>query len=108
MNTAIHYALNNWHKFTAFIDHPALLLDNNPIERQIRPFTLGRKNWLFSGSPRGAEASAFLYSLIETAKANGWEPKAYLQTMFERYPHTTSDEQRRELRPMFLKPSRLN
>ena len=103
MNTAIHYALNHWHKFTAFIDHPALPLDNNPIERQIRPFTLGRKNWLFSGSPRGADASAFLYSLIETAKANGWEPKAYLQTLFERYPQATTDDERRELLPMFLK-----
>jgi transposase len=105
MNTAIHYALNNWHKFTAFIDHPALPLDNNPIEQQIRPFTLGRRNWLFSGSPRGAQASAFLYSLIETAKANGWEPKAYLQSLFERYPLATTEEQRRALLPMFLKPS---
>lgn len=106
MNTAIHYALNNWHKFTAFIDHAALPLDNNPIERQIRPFTLGRRNWLFSGSPRGADASAFLYSLIETAKANGWEPKAYLQILFEQYPHAKTDDQRRELLPMFLKPSK--
>lgn len=104
MNTAIHYALNNWPKFTAFIDHAALPLDNNPIERQIRPFTLGRRNWLFSGSPRGAEASAFLYSLIETAKANGWEPKAYLHALFERYPQAKTDDQRRQLLPMFLKP----
>ena len=106
MNTAIHYALNNWHKFTAFIDHAALPLDNNAIERQIRPFTLGRRNWLFSGSPRGAEASAFLYSLIETAKANSWEPKAYLQTLFELYPQAKTEGQRRELLPMFLKPSK--
>jgi transposase len=106
MNTAIHYALNNWHKFTAFIDHAALPLDNNPIERQIRPFTLGRRNWLFSGSPRGAAASAFLYSLIETAKANGWEPKAYLQTLFELYPQAKTEDQRRQLLPMFLNPSK--
>jgi len=106
MNTAIHYALNNWHKFTAFIDHAALPLDNNPIERQIRPFTLGRRNWLFSGSPRGAAASAFLYSLIETAKANGWEPKAYLQTLFEAYPLAKTQDERRELLPMFLKPTK--
>jgi len=105
MNTAIYYARNNWDKFTAFLDHPELPLDNNPIERTIRPFTVGRRNWLFSGSPRGAAASAFLYSLIETAKANGWEPKAYLQTLFERYPSATNDEQRRALLPMFLKTS---
>ena len=103
MNKAIRYARNNWPKFTAFLDHPELPLDNNPIERTIRPFTVGRRNWLFSGSPRGAAASAFLYSLIETAKANGWEPKAYLQTLFERYPSANNDEKRRALLPMFLK-----
>lgn len=104
MHTAVGYALNNWVKLSAFIDHPELPLDNNPMERAIRPFTLGRRNWLFSGSPRGAEASAFLYSLVETAKANDWEPKAYLNVLFERYPTATSDEQRRDLLPMYLKP----
>ena len=105
MHTAIGYALNNWTKLTAFIDYPELPLDNNPMERAIRPFTLGRKNWIFAGSPRGAEASAFLYSLVETAKANGWEPKAYLTLLFERYPFSRTDEQRRDLLPMYLKPS---
>jgi len=75
------------------------------MERAFRPFTLGRKNWIFAGSPRGAEASAFLYSLVETAKANGWEPKAYLTLLFERYPFAKTDEQRRDLLPMYLKPS---
>ena len=79
-------------------------LDNNPIERAIRPFTLGRRNWLFSGSPRGASASAFIYSLVETAKANGWEPRAYLQTLFEKYPEAKNDEERRALLPMNLEP----
>lgn len=106
MHTAIQYATNNWHKFTACLDHPELPLDNNPIEQAIRPFTLGRKNFLFSGSPRGAEASAFIYSLVETAKANGWEPKSYLQTLFERYPYAKNDDERRALLPMFLKPSK--
>jgi len=67
---------------------------------------LGRKNFLFSGSPRGATASAFMYSLVETVKANGWEPKAYLQTLFERYPFTKNDDERRALLPMFLRPSK--
>lgn len=78
---------------------------NNPIERAIRPFTLGRRNWLFSGSPRGASASAFIYSLIETARANGWEPKQYLETLFERYPSARTTEERRALLPMHLKSS---
>lgn len=106
MHTAVRYGLNNWPKFTAFLDHPILPLDNNAMEQTIRPFTLGRKNWLFSGSPRGADASVFMYSLIETARANGWEPKAYLQILFDRYPHTNNDEQRRALLPMFLKPGK--
>lgn len=104
MQTAIYYALNNWHKLTAFLDHPVMPLDNNPMEQSIRPFTLGRRNWLFAGSPRGANASALLYSLVESARANGWEPKAYLNALFERYPLATSDDERRALLPMFLKP----
>ena len=100
MNKAIRYSLNNWSKFTAFLDYPELPIDNNPIEQAIRPFTLGRKNFLFSGSPKGAEASAFIYSLVETAKACGWEPKAYLQTLFECFPHAKNDEERRKLLPM--------
>jgi transposase len=99
MNTAIGYTLNQWHKFSAFLSHPDLPIDNNPMEQAIRPFTLGRKNWLFAGSPRGACASAFIYSLIESAKANGLEPKRYLNELFERYPLTVSDEQRAALLP---------
>jgi transposase len=106
MQTAIYYALNNWHKFTAFLEHAAMPIDNNPMEQSIRPFTLGRRNWLFSGSPRGATASAFMYSLIETAKANGWEPRAYLNELFERYPHAKTDDERRALLPMFLAKSK--
>jgi transposase len=103
MNRAIGYARNNWHKFSAFLTHPDLPIDNNPMEQAIRPFTLGRKNWLFAGSPRGAEASAFIYSLIETAKANGLEPKRYLMELFERYPLALNDQQRSELLPWNFK-----
>jgi transposase len=105
MHNAIYYVQNNWGKLTTFLDHPVMPLDNNPIERAIRPFTLGRRNWLFAGSPKGASASAFIYSLIESAKANGWEPRAYLQELFERYPEARTDEERRALLPMNLKPT---
>jgi transposase len=105
MYRAVYYALNNWHKLTAFLDHAVMPLDNNVIERAIRPFALGRRNWLFAGSPRGANASAFIYSLVETAKANGWEPRAYLQTLFEHYPEARNDDERRALLPMNLKPT---
>jgi len=86
LGQAIQYALGQWPLLTTFLEDGHLELDNNLAENAIRPFVIGRKNWLFSGSPRGAEASATLYSLIETAKANGLEPWAYLNYLFERLP----------------------
>jgi transposase len=65
-------------------------LDNNLAENAIRPFVLGRKNWLFAGTPRGAEASALLYSLIETARANNCEPYSYLRHIFTHLPSAQS------------------
>jgi transposase len=66
-----------------------------------------RKNWLFSGSPRGADASAAIYSLVETAKANGLEPYAYLRFLFERLPSANTEERRKALLPNNLDPSLL-
>jgi len=73
----------------------------------IRPFAVGRKNWLFSGSPRGAKASAAIYSLIDTTKANGLEPYAYLRFLFERLPYTKSSDELRALLPQNLIPPQL-
>jgi hypothetical protein len=69
------------------------------IENAIRPFVVGRKNWLFSNTPRGAHSSALLYSLVETAKANNLEPYSYLRYLFTRLPGTSSEEEIRELLP---------
>ncbi len=69
------------------------------VENAIRPFVLGRKNWLFSGSPQGAFASAALYSLIETAKANGHGPYWYLRHIFERLPHASTADDYQNLLP---------
>ncbi|MCB9236265.1 MAG: transposase [Acidobacteria bacterium] len=55
-----------------------MTLDNNPLENKVRPFALGRKNWLFANTPAGAHALATWFSLVETAKANGWKPDRYL------------------------------
>ena len=63
-------------------------VSNNTAENSIRPFTVGRKNWLFSNSPKGAKASAIVYSLIETAKANDLDPERYLKYLFEKLPNT--------------------
>jgi transposase len=83
---AIGYTLDEWNKLIRYLDHYLLTPDNNLTENAIRPFVLGRKNWLFSNTPRGAHSSAILYSLIESAKANGFEPYKYLRYIFEKLP----------------------
>ena len=86
LGQAVSYTLQQWSKLICYLDSPELTPDTNAVERAIRPFVIGRKNWLFSGSPRGAAASATLYSLIETAKANRREPYLYLRGLFEKLP----------------------
>jgi transposase len=77
-------------------------------ENAIRPFVVGRKNWLFSGSPRGARASAAIYSLIETAKANGLEPYQYLRHLFENIPQAKTTADLKALLPMNLDRDTIN
>lgn len=89
---AVNYTLGEWDKLTKYIDAPFLTPDNNMSENAIRPFVVGRKNWLFSNTPRGAYASACIYSLIESAKANGLEPYRYLRYLFTKLPMTKSEE----------------
>ena len=66
-----------------YLEHEDMTPDNNIAENAIRPFVIGRKNWLFAGSPRGAKASALFYTLIETAKANDLNPQRYLDYVLE-------------------------
>ena len=89
---AVNYCLNQWHRLEKYIEDGHAGIDNNAAENAIRPFVIGRKNWLFSGSPAGASSSALLYSLIETAKANNLEPYAYLRFLFEKLPITPEDK----------------
>jgi len=86
LGKAVAYTLNQWHRLIGYIEDGNASIDNNMAENSIRPFVMGRKNWLFSGTPKGAHASALLYSLIETAKANKLEPYAYLRYIFEKLP----------------------
>jgi transposase len=102
LGKAVGYALSQWPKLIRYLDHPALTPDTNACENTIRPFVIGRKNWLFSGSPRGAAASATLYSLIETAKANGQEPYWYLRKLFEGLPAARSDAEVLSLVPLLI------
>ena len=76
---AIYYALNQWELLTPYCENGKLNISNAPAENAIRPFAVGRRNWLFSDTPRGAKASATCYSLIETAKANDLEPYQYIR-----------------------------
>ena len=89
-----------------FLRHPIVPLDNNRCENAIRPFVIGRKGWMFSGTVAGARASANLYSLVETAKANGIEPHAYLTHVFERLPGVTTVEDVEALLPWKFKAAR--
>jgi transposase len=108
LGKAIAYTLNQWSRLIAYLQDGRLRPDNNLVENAIRPFVVGRKNWLFSGHPRGAAASAFLYSLIETAKANGLKPYLYMRHLFDRLPLAKTEEDYRNLLPPYMDASRLN
>ena len=83
LDKAIQYTLNQWDSLTYYVQNGQVAIDNNAAERQIRPFAIGRKNWLFMGSPDGAKAAAALYSIIETAKLNDVNPEGYLKFLME-------------------------
>jgi len=107
LGEAIHYAHAQWPRLEHYLDGWFLTPDNNAAENAIRPFVVGRKNWLFSDTPRGAHASAALYSLVETAKANGLEPYHYLRYLFDRLPQATQRQDYERLLPTTLSPSDL-
>lgn len=87
LGKAITYCLNQWEKLTGFLLHGRLEIDNNRAERSIKPFVIGRKNWLFSNTPKGATSSAIIYSLVETAKENGLSPFHYLSYLLDTLPN---------------------
>jgi transposase len=107
LGKAIGYTVGQWPKLIRYLDSPLLGPDNNACERTIRPFVVGRKNWLFSGSPAGAEASAAWYSLIETAKLNGIEPYLYLCYILARLPDGDNPEDYRFLLPWSIQKESL-
>ncbi|MHB1948134.1 MAG: IS66 family transposase [Gammaproteobacteria bacterium] len=96
---AIYYTLNNWEALTRYLNDGRIEIDNNKIENLIRPLALGRKNFLFMGSPQGAKASAIFYSLIATCTANGIEAYKYFCAMLHQIRHCKTDEDYRRLMP---------
>ena len=102
LGKAVTYTLNQWERLERYTLDGLLRPDNNLAENAIRPFVVGRKNWLFAGHPRGAGASATIYSLIETAKANDLEPYRYLRYLFERLPMAETEADYRALLPQYV------
>ena len=107
LGQAMTYARNQWGRTVRYVDCGLLTPDNNAAENAIRPVALGLKNWLFAGAPKGADASAMLFSLVETAKANEIEPQAYLKFLFERFPAAQTTEDMRALMPQHVDKSLL-
>jgi transposase len=99
LGQAIGYCLHQWPKLIAFLQDGRLELDNNRCERAVKPFVIGRKNWLFANTAGGARASAIIYSIVETARANKLRPLDYLTLLFERLPNLEDGADLDELLP---------
>ena len=97
LEDAVRYSLNQKQALCAYLEHGEVSISNNLAEFAIRPFTLGRMNWLFCDTVKGAEASAIAYSMVESAKANGIEPFAYLQHVLVQLPYLGKSHSHEEL-----------
>ncbi len=102
LGTALSYMNNYWDKLTRYTEAGDLPVDNNRCENSIRPFVIGRKAWLFSDTPAGANASAIIYSMVETAKANGLDPYAWLRRVMRNLPAARTVEEIEALLPWNL------
>jgi hypothetical protein len=99
LGQAMQYLLNHWSKLIRYVDDGRLHIDNNLIENAIRPFKLGNKNWMFAGNPVGARAGAIFYSILITAKENGFNEHAYLTFIFNRIRLCKTENDYRKLLP---------
>lgn len=105
LGKALRYLSGQWPRLQVFLENGSVPIDNNLMENDIRPFAIGRKNWMFSDTRKGASASAFYYSLIQTAVANGHEPYWYLLYLFHKLPSVgKGTEDLRSLLPMYVAP----
>jgi len=103
LGTALAYMGNLWSRLTRYTERGDLPIDNNRCENAIRPFVIGRKAWLFSDTPAGAHASAVIYSLVQTAKANGLEPYTWLRQVLRDLPAAKTVEEVEALLPWNLR-----
>ncbi len=102
LGTALAYLQKYWDRLVRYSERGDLPIDNNRCENAIRPFVVGRKGGLFSDTPAGAHASAVIYSLVQTAKANSWEPYAWLRHVLRDLPKTKSVDEVEALLPWNL------
>ncbi len=96
---AMTYARNEWSRLIVYLEDGRIEIDNNGGERSIKPFVIGRKNWLFCNTASGAKASAVIYSLLQSAKANDLPLMAWLTFVLEELPRCTNDDELRSLLP---------
>jgi transposase len=104
LGKALGYCVRQWPKLLLFLQHGEIPIHNNFVERQIKQYALGRRLWMFCYDKVGAQASANLFSLVMTARANGAEPFEYLSEVFEQLPAATTLEAIEALLPWNLKP----
>lgn len=104
LGKALSYTTSQWPKLKRFLEHPEVPAHNNRVENDIRPFAVARRAWLFMGTTAGARASANLYSLAQTCRANGVAPLAYFTHLYEHLPYATTAAQLEALLPWNLKP----
>ena len=107
LGKAIQYMLNRWSQLNHYLLDGRLEIDTNDLENDVRPFALGKNNWIFKGSPRGAKAGATFYSLIRTCVANGIEPFAYLKYLFEHLRTCSCEDDYHKLLPYRIDPNLL-
>ncbi|MBL0378195.1 MAG: transposase [Desulfofustis sp. PB-SRB1] len=100
--------MSQWARLLVYLDHGSMTPDNNRAENAIRPFVLGRKNWLLPAPPKVLRPVVILFSLIETAKANGLSLTNIFAISFEKIPCATSEDDYRALLPSQLKPADLD
>jgi transposase len=105
LGKALQYLAGQWSKLIRYVDNGAWPIDNNPCENAIRLFVVGRRNWLFADTVGGAHASANLYTIIETCKANAVDPYRYLVALFRALPLAATADDYEALLPWRLTPA---
>ena len=107
LGKAISYTLNQWSRLIGYIEDGNAYIDNNLVENSIRPFVIGRKNWLFANSVNGANTAALFYTMMETAKAQNLHPEHYLNYLFTHIPHADTLEKLEPLLPWNVTPEQI-